>query len=376
MNEYQWYNNSFPALPAASETGTRNSKRLPVWLIALITSFLTSAVLITIFAAFVLPFLRTPTTIHYSGSDESPVQLPQADLAGFPIAQVSQKAAPSTVYISSTGIAGGFFNQPISLGSGTGVIVSNDGYIITSSSVVNSGTNIKVTLNDGQDIDAMVVGSDKKTDIAILKINADGLVPAVLGNSSQLNVGDPIVTVGNPLGPDIMNTVTYGIISGINNNVSLQNGSSMNLILTDADVSSGNAGGALFNASGEAVAIVLSNISSSSNIAFSVPINDVKPLLSSFLHTETPESASDDTPMIGITGSDESYGVVVESVSENYPGAKAGLKIGDVIIKADGTPVSAVTKLNEIRINHKRGETMVLTVYRDGETLDINVVLE
>ena len=114
MNEYQWYNNSFPALPAASETGTRNSKRLPVWLIALITSFLTSAVLITIFAAFVLPFLRTPTTIHYSGSDESPVQLPQADLAGFSIAQVSQKAAPSTVYISSTGIAGGFFNQPIS----------------------------------------------------------------------------------------------------------------------------------------------------------------------------------------------------------------------------------------------------------------------
>lgn len=371
MNEYQWYNEYF--LSQENITHKKYKKKFPHWTVSVIISLLTSSILITVFAVFILPSLRTPTTIHYS-SDNSPNYTSPGTAQEIPVAQVVRKCSPSTVYVSSSGIAGGFFNQPISLGSGTGVIVSNDGYIITSSSVVNSGTDIKVTLNDGQEINALPVGNDKKTDLAILKINAEGLVPAVLGDSSGLNVGDTIITIGNPLAPDIMNTVSCGIISGIHNNISLQNGSNLNLLISDTNVSSGNAGGALFNAYGEVVGIILAN--SGSNITFSIPINDIKPLLSSFFHTDNPDSTSGNTPMLGITGSDESYGIVVETISENYPAAKAGLKTGDIIIKADGTPVSSVVTLNELRLKHKYGESMVLTIYRDGETIDITVILE
>lgn len=378
MNEYQWYHDPLP-ISSPRSYSEKKKKAFPVWAAALITSVITSAAFITVFAVFILPNLRTPTTIHYSGSADSqplPGTSNSAVTGNIQIAQIAQKCSPSTVYISSTGVIGGFFNQQVSLGNGSGVIVSDDGYIITSSSVVNSGTEIKVTLNDGQEVPAMLVGSDQKTDIAVLKVDVNGLTPAVLGNSSTLNIGDPIIAIGNPLGPKITNTVSYGIISGINNNVSLQKGSNMNLLQTDANISSGNAGGALFNAQGEVIGIVIANISSESGISFSVPVNDVKPLLSSFLNTGSAESSGGDTPMIGITGSEESYGVVVETISENYPAAKAGMKIGDVIIKVDGTPVTTVAKINEIRMSHQRGDTINFTIYRDGETLELPVTLE
>lgn len=370
-------------IPEAEEGETidcreeKQKKHMPVWVVSLITSIITSVALFAAVTVLLLPNLKSPTIIHYSSpqgalGENAPNIIP----GEFSISDILDKCSPSTVYISSTGIIGGFFDKQVSLGDGSGIIVSSDGYIITSASVVNSGTEIKVTLNDGQVVPAMLVGSDKKTDIAILKIEADSLVPAVLGDSSLLTVGTPILAIGNPLGPQITNTVSYGIISGISNNVSLRKGSSMNLLLTDANINPGNSGGALFNANGEAVGIIISNISSDTDISFSVPINDVKPLLSSYLNINPSGAENGGTPMIGITGSEQPYGVIVESVSENYPAAKADMRVGDLIIKADKIPITTVAQINQIRLSKKRGETIDFTIYRDGEIIDITVTLE
>lgn len=383
MNEYQWYNDPLPMssdAPYSGYSAETKKTRFPIWAVSLITSVITSVILLAVFALFILPNLRTPTTIHYSDSPDTqlPSNLPSVPgLTNSQISQISDKCSPSTVFISSAGVIDGFFNQQISLGDGSGIIISNDGYIITSASIVNSGTNINVTLNDGQEFPATVIASDSQSDIAVLKVEATGLNPAVLGTSQYLSVGDPILAIGSPLGPKIINTVSYGIISGINNNVSLRNGSSMNLLQTDANISPGNAGGPLFNANGEVVGIVIANVSSDANISFSIPIDDVKPLLSNFLNTPGDKSAlRQNTPMIGITGTNESYGVVVETISEDSPASKAGMKIGDVIIKADGTPVTTIEKINELKASHSRGDTMIFTIFRDGETLELSVVLE
>lgn len=378
MYEYQFYNDDLSGFVVDEATAIhKNKKKLPQWMFTMIISALATVIILIIFSYFIFPILKGQTIIHYSSESnyaDSTVEHNQGQLTG-----TAAKCAPSSVYISSTGIVGGFFNQQISLGSGTGVIVSDNGYIITSSTVVNSGTEISVTLADGQKINAMLVGSDDKIDIAVLKIEAEGLVPAVLGDSENVNIGDEILTIGNPLGPQITNTVTEGIIAGVNNNVTLRNGTTLNLLQTDAKVSAGNTGGALFNLNGEVIGIIIGNISSDSGIALSIPVNDIKPLLSSFLGNEIQNGTNIDvsnTPMLGITGTGETYGVVVESVSENYPAAKAGLQKGDVIIKADGIPVTTVAAINEIRMKHDRGEAIVLTVFRNGETFEISVVLE
>lgn len=372
MNEYQWYKNSLPKESEYTYQPTQKQKKLLPKYILL--SVAVSVVLITAFAAIILPHLKTPTTIHYSSNPIAPQtssELPALSAA-------ARQCSDSTVYISSSGNIGGFFNQHISLGDGSGIIISEDGYIVTSSSVVNSGTDITVTLNDGQKASAVVVGSDTNTDIAVLKIEADKLLPAILGNSDTINVGDPVIAVGNPLAPQVMNTVTYGIVSGINNNVTLQKGFSMNLIQTDAYINSGNAGGGLFTANGEVIGVVISNVRTEGGISLAVPINDIKNLLSSFIGAKNPEEqgTNSDTPMIGITATEEQYGVVIETVSENSPAARAGLRVGDIIIKIDNTPVTTVAKINEVRLSHKKGDTLNATIFRDGEALEVSIVLE
>lgn len=377
MNEYQWYHNSIPS-EVGSQSKRLDKKNKSARIVPVAVSAAISILSIAVFAIFIMPHIKPSTTIHYSSAPGSSSEnLSENTLSG-----LAQRSAEATVYVSSSGTAGGFFDRRVALGSGSGVIISSDGYIITSNSVVNSGTEINVTLNDGQKLPALVVGNDSKTDIAILKINADNLVSATLGNSQLLKVGDTILAVGNPLAPKIINTVTYGIVSGINDNVILQKGLSMNLIQTDASIGSGNAGGALFNLNGEIIGIVTANVQAEGGISLSIPINDVKPLLTSVMGLSSSSQLEDgtasagDTPMLGITAVEEKYGVVVETVSENFPAAKAGIKVGDIIMKIDGTPVTTVAQINEIRTAHRRGETLTASVFRDGEALEIQIILE
>ncbi|MBE7044311.1 MAG: PDZ domain-containing protein [Ruminococcaceae bacterium] len=377
MNEYQWYQD-----PVIRHSDTqlyalqakKKKKSVPAWLVALLTAFGTTAVCLVLFSVFVVPHMRPSTTISYAGSSQSVSPGTQAsDFSG-----VIPDCISSTASVSVKGIITSFFSQRVSYGDASGIIVSPDGYIVTSASMLESDSEITVTLSDHQEYPAIIIGADNKTDIAVLKIDAQNLTPAVLGDSSALTLGEGVIAIGSPLGKQMKNTVTQGIISGINPGVELKNGTTVNLLQTDATLNSANAGGALFNQAGQVIGIVSANISSSTDgIGFAIPVNDIKPVLESLIHTgTTSEVTNSDTPMLGITATDASYGVTVETVGENTPAEKGGIKIGDLIIKIDGTPVNTVAKINELRQKHQKGDTMVVTVFREGETLDLNIVLE
>ncbi len=355
----------------------KKARKTPSWVITVILSLATTILFLSLFSIFILPRLKFQTAIYYSDNDGTSFSATIPDTPDSLNSKgVFEKCSPSVVYISSKGVIGGFLSQEITFGSGSGVIISEDGYIITNSSLINSGTNLKVSLSNGNEYDASLVKNDRRSDAAILKIDANGLTPVVLGNSNNLNVGDIIHIISNPLAPEIRNTLNLGFISGINNNVTLQKGTTLNLLQVDVSGVSGCFGSPLLNSKGEIMGLITGSVSSSSGMVFATPINDIKPLIDSVLNTNLSETYDDSLPMLGITATEEAYGIVVETVSENYPAAKAGVKVGDVIIKADGKTIKTVNEINQIRLSHKSGDAMTLTILRDGEIVELLPVLE
>ena len=263
-------------------------------------------------------------------------------------------------------------SELVEQGSGSGIIISEDGYIVTNQHVIDGATELSVILNTGDEFVATLVGSDSKSDLAVLKIDKTGLPAATLGDSEQVKVGELAVAIGNPLGQELAGTVTSGVISAVNRTMTVDN-KKYNLIQTDAAINPGNSGGALVNQYGEVIGINTIKLSSESveGIGFAIAISEAKPIVDDLINNGYVSGR----PLVGITAKATRNGLSVESVSEGSGAANAGIQAGDLIVKADGKVVNQVDTLNDIRDTKKPGDPLILTVIRNGELIEVPVVL-
>lgn len=308
------------------------------------------------------------------------------------VADIADLTANSVVEIT-TSVEGKsyFYGNYTATGNGSGVIISKDGYIVTNNHVINGASKVEVTLKDGNSYEATVIGSDSRTDVAILKINADNLKAANLGDSSKLRVGELAVVIGNPLGK-LGGTVTDGIISALEREITLD-GTTMNLIQTNAAVNPGNSGGGLFNDKGELVGIVIAKSSGLDveGLGFAIPINDVKDVINDIIDL----GYVSNRPFLGVafasnTSNYESgygfifgygmqsqmrYGAKVSQVVEGSGAEKAGIKVGDHIISIDDEAVSSGTDVTQIVGEHKVGDKIKIGIIRDNKTMTLTAEL-
>ena len=300
-------------------------------------------------------------------------------------AEVYATNVTSTVGIT-TSITTNFWGyQTTAAASGSGFIFSNDGYILTNFHVVEDSNAITVTMYDGATHKAKLVGFDESNDVAVLKIEATDLVPVVLGNSDNINVGDSVVAIGNPLG-ELTFSLTSGAISAKDREITMSNGATMRLMQTDCAINSGNSGGALFNLYGEVIGITNAKYSSNSsseasidNIGFAIPINKARSIAQSII-----EKGYVSKPYIGVSvttvsAETQSYGLpqgaAVKSVAEDGPAAAGGLKVNDIITHVDGKALTGSSDLIAVVNNAAVGNVLKLTVYRRGETLELTITV-
>ncbi len=292
----------------------------------------------------------------------------------------------STVGITTSITTNYFGYQTTAAAAGSGFILTQDGYILTNYHVVENSNSITVTTYDGTAYDAQLIGYDESNDIAVLKVDATDLTPVVLGDSDTLNVGDTVVAIGNPLG-ELTFSLTTGAVSALNRPVTFSTGTTMNLIQTDCAINSGNSGGALFNLYGEVIGITNAKYSSSSssseasidNIGFAIPIDQVRSIFESII-----TNGYIVKPYIGVTVSDvssesQSYGLpqgaAVRSVTENGPAAEAGLQENDIITTVNGETITGSNDLVKLVTSSSAGDTLELTVYRQGQTLTLTLTV-
>ncbi len=308
---------------------------------------------------------------------------------------VAQKVLPSVVGIKvEYSVSSIFYKNMTSTATaeGSGIIISEDGYILTNNHIINSSSSssfyevgkankVIVTLyNDKTEYEGSIVGTDEETDLAVIKIDKTGLTAAELGDSDALQVGEFAMAIGNPLG--MQSSVSSGMISAVNRKVT-SDGKTYTLIQTDTAINSGNSGGALVNSKGQIIGINTLKMSGSGveGMGFAIPINSAKPIYEQLIQYNKVKR-----PYLGISGRDLDkeladanhlvVGIYILSIDEFSAAEKAGLKIGDVIIKADGKEVTTMDELNEIKNSHSIGDEMSLTIYRNGNEKEVKVTLQ
>ncbi len=299
--------------------------------------------------------------------------------------QISSVVSPSVVAITTEQMSGSqtwFGGYYVQSGAGSGVIISQDGYILTCAHVVDGATSVKVQLQNGETYDASIVGSDATSDIAVIKIEATGLTPAVIGDSDALAVGETVVAVGNPLGT-LSNTVTDGIISALNREVTVED-NDMTLLQTNASISPGNSGGGLFNANGELIGVVnaKSSYSEAEGIGFAIPIDSAMEIAQQLI-----ENGAVIRPALGVKILDvmdantanqlgvSATGVYVVEVTAGGGAEAAGVQAGDRIIAVDDTAVSSSNSVKSYLADKQVGDTVNLQVEREGKVLTLTVTL-
>ena len=329
----------------------------------------------------------SPITSSVSGSN---VNINIDETVESVVEAVAKKVTPSVVGIRTTTSVRSFFGSSNeSTGEGSGVVYSADGYIITNYHVISgavtnkSGSKIEVFTDtlDSDSYEATVVGYNISTDLAVIKINAKGLTPAEFSDSSKLKVGQYVITVGNPGGLEFMDSVTYGVISGLNRVVSSD--SDVKLIQTDAAINPGNSGGALVNTKGQLVGINSSKIVSEEfeGMGFAIPSNTVAKICKNII-----EKQNDPEPYLGISVS-EKYnssvlkyygypsGAVVSSVADGSPADNAGLAKGDIITEFGGTEITEYSMLESLLQKCKPGDQVSVKIYRSGRYYSTTVTI-
>ncbi|WP_295581975.1 S1C family serine protease [uncultured Oscillibacter sp.] len=329
----------------------------------------------------------TASEVNVSSRPATPVAVKSVDgKTLMSDAEVYAANVNSVVSINVTGTSGtNFFGQAVQTASaGSGFILTKDGYIVTNYHVVKDADTVKVTMYNGDSYDARYIGGDEDYDIAVIKVEAANLPAVTLGNSDNLNVGDHVLAIGNPLG-ELTFSMSEGIASSVNRAINV-NGTPFNMIQVTASINPGNSGGPLLNSYGEVVGIVSAKYSSYSSesvegLGFAIPINDVVAMIEDIMTN----GYVTNKPYLGITGGsmtsqmaaqyryDVTSGVFVYSVEENAAAAKAGLKMGDVITKVDDHAIATMEDLTAVKKQYAAGDSATFTVYRDGQETTLEV---
>jgi len=364
-------------------------KKDRVWLVALVSAIIGGLLFSSVFVFFAPNIFKSTYAIYTETNQETINARKIASVEGssepLSIVEIAERVAPAVVGIQNKVVYNGFVTRTVNQGSGSGIIISEDGYIVTNYHVIEGASDVTVILNTGEEYKAKLVGKDSKTDIAVIKIEPDQkLTKAILGDSNSLRVGELAVAIGNPLGQQLSGTVTAGIISALDRNIKIDN-KTMNLLQTDAAISPGNSGGALVNQYGEVIGINTAKIEASGaeGLGFAIPISNAKPVIEDLINYGYVKGR----PLIGVTLRElnkqlayyndlpVSEGLYVVDVAP-YSGAElAGIQRGDIIVKCNGEKVKTVNQLNAIRDKHKAGDTLELEIIRDNQTLKVMVKL-
>lgn len=316
--------------------------------------------------------------VNGSNADKS------ASAESLSVKDVADKTMDSVVEITTeTAKMSEFFQQAVQDGAGSGVIFSEDGYIITNNHVISGANKVTVNTRDGKSYTAKLVGSDASSDLAVIKIEASGLTPAILGNSDNLSVGDGAIAIGNPLG-ELGGTVTTGIISALDREIKVD-GEVKHLLQTNAAINPGNSGGGLFNTAGELIGIVNAKSSGTGieGLGFAIPMNLAKEVVDSLIS----DGYVKGRPSIGIsiqevanqnpfTTEESEAALYIAQVTKDGAAEAAGLQVGDQITKIDDKDVTSAAGIKEIVNTHKSGDTIELTIIREKETKKVKVTLK
>ena len=301
------------------------------------------------------------------------------------VSDIVEKCKDSVVEITTESASSGnsIFGQYVSQGAGSGVIISKDGYIVTNNHVVSGATSLKVTTTDGTEYDASVVGKDSQTDLAVIKVDANNLQAATLGDSDILQVGDPAIAIGNPLG-ELGGTVTTGIISATDRQITIED-ETMTLLQTDAAINPGNSGGGLFNADGNLIGIVNAKESSTGieGLGFAIPITPAQDIITELMQNGSVTSR----PALNVSlydytsnnqGQYSKYedGCYIVQIVKNGAADKAGLKQNDRILSFDGEQIQSTSDVKNVLKKHKIGDTIKMVVERDSKKITVEITLQ
>ena len=329
------------------------------------------------------------TTINESDRPVTAVEVKKVDgKTKMQPAEVYASTVNSTVSINTASSGTNVFGQTTqTASSGSGFIITQDGYIVTNYHVVNGANTIKVTLYNGDTYDATLVGGDSDYDVAVLKINAAGLTPVTLGSSADVNVGDSVLAIGNPLG-ELTFSMSGGYVSSCNRAINVD-GTPFNMIQVDCSINPGNSGGPLMNLYGEVVGIVSAKYSTYSSttvegLGFAIPIDDVKSIITDIMENGAVTDKAYMAVTVGTMNAqlaaqysfDIDQGVFVYSVVSGGAGDKAGLRLGDVITKMDDTTLTSRQDLSAALKGYRAGDTATLTVYRSGSYITTQITFD
>ncbi|OHW61640.1 serine protease Do-like HtrB [Andreesenia angusta] len=365
------------------ENGKGKTRSYPSYVLVSVVSAILGALIFSV--AFSLNTEKEPVQDTQQTQNTGNITInPSDDVTT--VEAVAKKAMSSVVGITTTEVVQDLWSTQEVQGVGSGVVVSADGYILTNSHVISNGAaqNIKIMFMNGEEKEARAVWYDTLMDLAVVKVEAENLDVAHLGNSENVSIGQLAIAIGNPLGLEFERTVTSGIISGVDRSVSIDEFNKMEgLLQTDASINSGNSGGPLLNSKGEVVGINTLKISSGEGLGFALPINMAKPIVEEIVRTGEFREA-----YIGIEGIDVAryqkmtgrelgvkVGVLVAKVAADSPAELAGLRPEDVIVSIDGDGIESFKALRERLYRYKPGQEIRIGIVRSGQTRDLLVKL-